>query len=122
MSIKVRAKDFVKALWINERYQAIMKQKISLKGSLTLLNDWKKRKSLLTEKDFEDIFSIMDYKEEHFALAIDERLLEMNFLEELVLDSAWFKVLSESLEEESSRELKSISAEEIGRASCRERV
>ncbi len=113
MSIKVRAKDFVKALWINERYQAILKQKISLKGNPALLNEWKKRKSLLTEKDFEDIFSIMDYKEELFALAIDERLLEMNFLEELVLDSTWFQVLSESLEEESSRELKSISAEEV---------
>ena len=117
MREKIRAKNFVGALWVNERYNEIFKKNKKILTNKKAMENWFAQKSLISKEDYKVIFKTMNYKEDIFSHAIDSEVLGNGIFSEAVKENEWFKVFADTIEAESVKDVS-----EIGRASCRERV
>lgn len=89
--------DFISALFIEERYHMLKHNKDFLKEKKEVIENWTNRKTILDEKNFEDIYKTNNYEKTFFSEAVDYENSDYLNYEELK-DMDWYITLHEILD------------------------
>lgn len=86
--MKINGKDFINSLSIDERYNSIAEETVSLKRDN--IKNWRERTNILSESDFQSELEENKYKLEVFSNVLGKNNFEKNY-EKTLNETKWFK-------------------------------